>query len=115
MIVYYSKTNNTERFINKLQSTSVSISDYNGKDKYILLTPTYFFGEIPKKVTDFLETHSKNMVGVISTGNKNWGENFAKAGDKISDIYNVPLLHKMELSGNKKDIEIVDKIVNDML
>lgn len=55
------------------------------------------------------------MTGVISTGNKNWGTNYGLAGDKISKEYNVPLLHKLELSGSKKDKEIVDNIVNDML
>ena len=55
------------------------------------------------------------MVGVISCGNKNWGAAFGQAGNKISDRYGVPLLHKIELSGNKKDKEIVDKAIKSML
>lgn len=115
MIVYYSKTNNTERFVNKLKTPSVTINDYDGVQKFILITPTYFFGQVPQEVNDFLDTYADNMVGVISSGNRNWGENYGKAGEKISFLYDVPLLHKLELSGNKKDKEIVDNIVNDML
>ena len=115
MIVYYSKTNNTKRFVKKLESPSVPIDDYDGNQKFILITPTYFFGQIPQEVSDFLESYSNNMVGVISCGNKNWGTAFGQAGNKISDRYNVPLLHKLELSGTKKDKEIVDKAISYML
>ena len=115
MIVYYSKTHNTERFVKKLDTPSVTIDDYDGSQTFILITPTYFFGQVPQEVSNFLESYSNNMVGVISCGNKNWGLAFAQAGNKIADRYNVPLLHKLELSGNKKDKEIVDNIVNDML
>lgn len=115
MIVYYSKTNNTERFVKKLENPSISIDEYDGVQKFILITPTYFFGQVPQEVNDFLDTYADNMVGVISSGNRNWGENYGKAGEKISFLYDVPLLHKLELSGNKKDKEIVDNIVNDML
>lgn len=115
MIVYYSKTKNTERFVNKLKTLSVTIDDYDGVQKFILITPTYFFGQVPQEVSDFLESHASNMVGVISCGNKNWGAAFGQAGNKISDRYAVPLLHKIELSGNKKDKEIVDKAIKNML
>ena len=63
----------------------------------------------------FLQKNSKNMIGVISTGNKNWGANYGLAGNKISKEYDVPLLHKLELSGSKKDKEIVDNIIENML
>ena len=55
------------------------------------------------------------MIGVISTGNKNWGADYGLAGNKISKEYDVPLLHKLELSGSKKDKEIVDNIIENML
>lgn len=115
MIVYYSKTHNTERFVKKLDMPSVTIDDYDGSQKFVLITPTYFFGQVPQEVSNFLESYSNNMVGVISSGNRNWGENFGKAGEKISSLYNVPLLHKIELSGTKKDKEIVDKAISCML
>lgn len=115
MIVYYSKTHNTERFVNKLKTPSISIDEYDGVQKFILITPTYFFGQVPQEVNDFLDTYADNMVGVISSGNRNWGENYGKAGEKISFLYDVPLLHKLELSGNKKDVEKVDRYIETMI
>lgn len=111
MIVFFSKSNNTQRLVNNLSHESVSIFDYNGVDKYVLITPTYFFGEVPVEVQDFLKQHSHKMIGVIACGNKNWGEYFGKAGDIISQQYNVPLLYKVELSGNKKDIQNIENIL----
>lgn len=116
-LFYYSRTRNTKRFIDKLESDidSFSITEAHPQGSFILITPTYNFGQIPEEVVEFLENYGSNMVGVISCGNKNWGSAFGQAGNKIADRYNVPLLHKLELSGNKKDKEIVDNIVNDML
>ena len=116
-LFYYSRTRNTKRFIDKLESDidSFSITEAHPQGSFILITPTYNFGQIPEEVAEFLENYSSNMVGVISCGNRNWGQAFGQAGNKISDRYDVPLLHKIELSGNKKDKEIVDNIIENML
>lgn len=116
-LFYYSRTRNTKRFIDKLESDidSFSITEAHPQGSFILITPTYNFGQIPEEVAEFLENYGSNMVGVISCGNKNWGAAFGQAGNKISDRYGVPLLHKIELSGNKKDKEIVDNIIENML
>lgn len=115
ILLYYSKTDNTSRFVKKLEIETQNIKDYSGVGDYVLLTPTYFFGGIPQEVDTFLKQYSSNMLGVISTGNKNWGDNYGLAGDKISEHYNVPLLYKFELSGNEEDVKKVDKIVSDMI
>lgn len=106
-------TNNTKRLVGKINTEFeiVDLSNYNKIEKYILITPTYNFGDIPDKVQEFLKAHGLNMVGVISTGNKNWGTFYGQAGDKIADLYDVPLLHKLEMSGNKKDVEIINNIL----
>lgn len=116
-LFYYSRTNNTKRFINKLESDidCFNINEAYPQESFILITPTYNFGQIPEEVEEFLENYGSNMVGVISCGNRNWGAAFGQAGNKISDRYDVPLLHKIELSGNKKDKEIVDKAIKSML
>lgn len=116
-LFYYSRTRNTKRFIDKLESDidSFSITEAHPQESFILITPTYNFGQIPEEVVDFLEQHGDSLVGVISCGNKNWGSAFGQAGNKIADRYDVPLLHKLELSGNKKDKEIVDKAIGSML
>lgn len=116
-LFYYSRTRNTKRFIDKLESDidSFSITEAHPQGSFILITPTYNFGQIPEEVAEFLESYGSNMVGVISCGNRNWGPSFGQAGNKIADRYDVPLLHKLELSGNKKDKEIVDKAIESML
>ncbi|NQD53699.1 class Ib ribonucleoside-diphosphate reductase assembly flavoprotein NrdI, partial [Bacillus altitudinis] len=49
------------------------------------------------------------------SGNKVWGDNFAKSADTISKQYQVPILHTFELSGTKRDVELftqeVERIV----
>lgn len=115
LIVYYSAdTNNTKDFINKLERKSTSLDDYDGVDKFVLITPTYHFGQVPKPVVEFLSKYYNNMVAVISSGNKNWGQNFAKSGNLISQEYSIPLLYKFELKGTPKDVENVNRIVDNI-
>lgn len=108
MLVYYSVTGNCKRFaekINKKHNYPIcSIREYkNGK--FILLTPTYGFGEIPAPTKKFLSENRENCIGVISSGNMNWGNMFAIAGDKASLEFDIPLLMKIEQAGNAQDIE----------
>ena len=51
-----------------------------------------------------LRENHKHLRGVVGSGNKNWGNRFAKASEIISEQYNVPLLMKIELHGNTKDL-----------
>jgi protein involved in ribonucleotide reduction len=75
--------------------------------KFVLITYTNGFGAVPQEVQEFLGKHNHNLVGVSASGNKNWGKDlFAKSGDKISQQYNIPLLHKFELSGTDNDLMI---------
>lgn len=115
-LVYYSMTSNTKRFVDKLDDgLDVSnIYDYDGYSSYVLITPTYNVGQVPDDVQEFLDDHSQSMVGVIATGNKNWGQTYAMAGKKISVAYQVTLLHIMELSGNKEDVEKVNYIIKEL-
>lgn len=117
-ILYFSKTHQTARFMEKLQvefptANIVRIIDPQKMEMlapYVLFTPTYNFGKVPKETQEFLEAHDnyKYMRAVASNGNRNWGaENFAKSGELISKQYQVPLLHKFELRGNSEDIRIV--------
>lgn len=106
VIVYDSMTGNVARFISKLQNYEVfKISDLKKISKpYILVTYTTGFGEVPKTTLAFLESNKENMIAVASSGNRNWGANFAKSGEIISSMYNVPLLLKFELSGTRSDL-----------
>src|SRR5699024_12875273 len=106
-----------KRFVDKLETdiNSFNITEAHPQGSFILITPTYNFGQIPEEVVEFLDNYGSNMEGVISCGNRNWGQAFGQAGDKISDMYDVPLLQKLELHGYNKDNEIVDKVIESML
>ena len=110
LIVYDSLTGNVKRFINKLGVETIKITPNLLVNRpFILVTYTIGFGEIPKTTEDFLSENHPNIIGVAVSGNKNWGERFAKAADTISIKYNVPIVHKFELSGSPKDVDIFIK------
>ncbi|AGY90159.1 phage protein NrdI [Staphylococcus aureus] len=118
-LAYYSRTRQTERFMEKVLE-QIQIDVHRIKDEpleinnsYVLITPTYDFGEVPAPVETFLEneTNQNNLIAVMSSGNRNWGTNFAIAGDTISKRFNVELIGKYELAGNMVDVnKLVDYI-----
>ncbi|GAA3734096.1 class Ib ribonucleoside-diphosphate reductase assembly flavoprotein NrdI [Salinicoccus jeotgali] len=113
IIAFYSMTGNVRRFINgsgiaeDYDTYEIRASNKNERihEPFILVTSTYGFGGVPNEVKAFLEVNNDLMRAVASSGNRNWGENFARAGEDISENYNVPLLMKFELHGNQKDRE----------
>lgn len=118
LILFSSKTGNVKRFMNKLlreypekQLEAVDLNTIDGIDKpYILVTYTTKMGQVPEEVSNFLSKneHRELLLGVASSGNRNWGRLFGRAADTISDIcstkeHRVPMIHKFELSGTTKD------------
>ena len=125
-IAYFSnESENTHRFIKRLlpyaeaadQPISVTRLNIKGEqpklhEDYILIVPSYGTertGHTPPQVKKFLtdETTRNHCVGVIGTGNINFGEEYAVAGDVVSLKLQVPLLYKFELSGFPNDTETV--------
>ncbi|UXR69978.1 MULTISPECIES: class Ib ribonucleoside-diphosphate reductase assembly flavoprotein NrdI [unclassified Staphylococcus] len=117
-IVYYSFTGNVRRFLKRTELNNLyEITEENASEKvsepFILVTGTIGFGEVPAPVDQFLKENHSMLRGVAGSGNRNWGNNFAKAGVTISETYQVPLLMKFELHGTLKDtIEFKEKVVN---
>lgn len=105
-IVYYSLVGNVRRFLAKTGLPAQSIGDYNMYEPFVLVCNTLGFGEVPEPVARFLVRNGRNLVGVASSGNRNWGENFGKAADTIGKMFNVPVLLKFELSGTDDDVRI---------
>lgn len=108
-IYYDSKTGNVDRFmhkvaemtgweIQKIQPDTVAVHEGH------LVTFTTRFGEIPDTTAGFLQQASPYILSVSSSGNRNWGQNFAIAGNKIATKYGIPLALKFELSGTNEDI-----------
>lgn len=107
-ILYYSMTGNNKSFLAKTnykdRIESIQNIDHNINEPFILVTSTVNFGEVPKPVQKFLDRHSQYLKAVVSSGNRNWGQNFGRAGDVISKKYNVPLLMKFEMRGTTQSV-----------
>jgi len=108
LVAYDSRTGNVQRFIDKLQGIPlVKVSDgLLVTEPFILVTYTTGFGQVPETTLEFLESNNKYLQGVASSGNRNWGDNFGVAADKIAALYSVDVISKFELSGTSMDVEI---------
>lgn len=125
VIFFSSVTGNTERFVDKITITGNKIripikGDFSFKpsNPFIIITPTYGDGNgkgmVPHQVKKFLKNFNSNLVGVISTGNRNFGKEFGLAGDLISYKFKVPLLYKLEIAGLPSDAEKVNNILKEL-
>lgn len=113
-IVYYSLVGNVRRFLTKTGLTIQPIGDYDVDEPFVLVTNTLGFGVVPEPVSKFLERNGRNLVGVASSGNRNWGSNFGKAAETIAKECDVPVLLKFELSGTDEDVRIFTERVRDI-
>ncbi|ALC06657.1 Protein NrdI [Corynebacterium deserti GIMN1.010] len=125
LIVYFSSaTNNTHRFVQKLDFPNVRIPLTKAEEPleinepYVLVTPTYGGGvsitgensrPVPPQVIRFLnDEHNRSFIrAVVAGGNSNFGSDFGLAGDIISKKCKVPYVYRFELMGNEEDVEIL--------
>ncbi|WP_295789058.1 class Ib ribonucleoside-diphosphate reductase assembly flavoprotein NrdI [uncultured Microbacterium sp.] len=124
LLVYFSSVSgNTARFIEKLGKRAVRISlrptdpPLHVDEPFVLVTPTYGGGAgrgvekgaVPKQVIRFLneERNRRNIRGVISAGNTNFGDAFCLAGDIVARKCAVPHLYRLEVFGTPDDVERV--------
>jgi protein involved in ribonucleotide reduction len=79
----------------------------------VLILPTYGAGPrtkaVPKQVIQFLniKQNRDNIVGVIGTGNTNFGEAYGLAADIVAQKLGVPMLYKLEIFGTPEDVQTV--------
>lgn len=108
-VIFDSLTGQTKRFASNLGFEAIHIKLYEGEpdDDLFLVTRSINFGKIPATTKQFLDVYKDKVVGVAVSGNKNWGENYGKAGDSIEAYYKIPLVLKFEGSGFKSDRETV--------
>lgn len=114
-IVYASRTGNTEYLVTEelgiTDALKIESGDEEIKEPYILFTYTDGSGDVPFEVESFLQNNGQYIKGVIACGDRGYGDDFAKSGDKISEQYNVPCLYKVENTGTDEDIEAIKKIL----
>jgi protein involved in ribonucleotide reduction len=120
-VVYFSyKSENTKRFVEKLTDISYRIPIiWNDNDplivekEYVLFVPTYGSGHdehvIPKSVKKFLniKTNRGLLRGVVGMGNRNFGEHYCMAANKIAAKTGVPIIAKVEIFGTEYDVATV--------
>lgn len=70
---------------------------------------------MPQLVEDFLTKILSTYEALRQSGNRNWGDMFAKSADVISDKYNVPVLMKFELSGTINDRKKFESIYSQIV
>ena len=115
MIQYYSSgSNGTKRFAEALGIAAQPLQD--ACEPFILFCPTYSDGfgngAVPVEVIRYLNKPSNRalMRGVVGFGNRNFGSTFCLGARMVATKCEVPLLYKVELSGNSIDMEQVRKI-----
>jgi protein involved in ribonucleotide reduction len=120
-IVYFSNhSGNTKRFVDKLDNSSIRIPiSWNpalpvyANSEYVLMVPTYGGGSersaIPKQVKSFLNIEeNRNLLrGVVGFGNTNFGDNYCKAAELISQKTGVPVIARVEIFGTDDDVNKV--------
>ena len=129
MIVYFSSVSgNTARFVEKLELPAVRIPLRPRLDHMpvlespkVLILPTYGGGPetsaVPKQVLTFLSTpeNRQNIVGVVGTGNTNFGAAYGLAAKLVARKLDVPLLNMVELFGTPEEVEETrDRIIRFM-
>lgn len=111
--VFASRTGNVQSLIDKLGVEAEQIVDGSEKvdGDYVLFTYTDGAGDVPYEVEEFLKGNADHLKGVVASGNKAHGDNFAKAGDKIAEEYGVKLLYKVEDDGSDADVAEIKKVI----
>lgn len=110
MVIYYdSKTGNVARFIEKVRAlsgwTCAKITETTeAMQEGHLVTFTTKIGCVPSITEAFMENNASKILSVSSSGNMNWGPNFALAADKLSEQYAIPVLLKFELAGLQQNV-----------
>lgn len=117
MIIHSSRTGNVRAVVSKLTDIKcVDISTIDiATEPYFIFTYTDKIGEVPEQVMAFLNNNHSSLRGVIASGNVNFGNAFCLSADIISRKYNVPIIRKLDLRGNKKDLEIIQKAYADLI
>lgn len=116
-LVYYSSTSgNTHRFVEKLGLSGLRLPVDAASEAplvgrpFVLVLPTYGGsdgrGVVAKPVIRFLNVEAnRNLIrGVIAAGNTNFGADFCRAGNVVSQKCAVPLLYRFELLGTDEDV-----------
>ena len=127
-LVYYTKTGNTKRFIDKINGyESIELSPIDPfitlNEPYILVIPSYepnVLPEIYETLVDFFEINDNVVLcaGTFSGGNLNFNDKFGVTAKWIKKKYNIPIIRMFEFQGGDRDVAELEKqltILSNML
>lgn len=124
LIYFSSASNNTHRFVTKLdlpeeQAARLPLrtkdETLRAAEPFVLILPTYGAaggrGSVPKQIIRFLNVESNRALlrGVIGAGNTNFYDSYCIAGDIVARKCGVPHLYRFELMGTAEDVSVVKK------
>lgn len=97
------------------------IRDSTPSGPWVLLTPSYKTGNahndtLPIPVKRFLadpETR-RRLIGVMGSGNRNFGEHYQAAARQIAKQSGRPMLFEFELQGTQWDVEDAIKLLDQL-
>lgn len=121
-LVYFSSTTeNTKHLVEQLPFDSVRIPISRldplplATEPYVLFVPSYGGGDgirklstaVPRQVVNFLNVKQNRdlCLGIIASGNINFGSHYCIAGELLSSKLQVPLFYTFELRGMPGDLE----------
>lgn len=126
-IYYYSSSSGLVRtFAEKLDRPVFNLAEREHRlsevdGPWVLLTPSYKTGNdsndtIPEGVRRFLrsDNNRRRMVGVIGSGNRNFGRHYQMAARIVAERSGRPVLFEFELSGTPWDVEDCRAIMADL-
>jgi protein involved in ribonucleotide reduction len=126
-VYYYSSTSGLvrtfaerlDRAVHNLAEREHRRSEADGP--WVLLTPSYKTGNesndtIPEAVRRFLrsERNRRLLVGVMGSGNRNFGAYYQKAAREVAQRSGRPVLFEFELAGTPWDVEECERILTDL-
>lgn len=120
---YSSSSGMTRSFVERLGRPAFDLSQAEVRsselsDHWVLVTPSYCAGNghndtLPAPVRSFLSRpHTRRlMVGIIGSGNRNFGEHYQKAARDLSRLSDRPILFEFELMGTPDDVTRCNQIL----
>ena len=126
-VYYYSSTSGLVRsFAERLGRPAFNLADGEHRRSevdgpWVLLTPSYKSGNesndtVPEAVRRFLrsEHNRRLMVGVMGSGNRNFGQYYQMAARLVARRSGRPILFEFELAGTPWDVEECQRILAEL-
>ncbi len=114
---YSSKSGIVKQFALALKRPVFDLSDKDVRNSipegpWVLLTPSYKTGNenndtLPEPVKRFLREPAvrRKMIGIMGSGNRNFGAHYQAAARQIAKASGRPMLFEFELQGTQWDVE----------